>query len=175
MPRKKRKQPAARPSVSIGGNVGGSVVVGDHNVQVGSAGPGSTVIAAGQKASQTFDARQMATLQRLATAEEIASLAGSFQRLDDQIDQEAPPEVKDEARGQVEGLKQSVTGDNPDVSGMERAKGWFVDHLPSMLGTVTSILTHPIVGKLVEAAGEFTLDQFRARLGLPGAPPSRRS
>lgn len=169
MPRKKKKESGGGLSISIGGSVGGSVAVGDHNVQIGSAGPGSTVIVGGETAQQSFDARQQASLARPLTPEEIASLADAFRSLDKQIEQDAPAERKEEARQQVEQLKEAVAAEKPDVPAMEKARGWFVENLPAMLGAVTSILTHPIVGKLVEAAGEFTLDQFRQRLGLPAA------
>ncbi len=170
MPRKKKKETGGGPSISIGGNVGGSVTVGDHNIEIGSVGPGGTVIVGGQTAQQIFDARQQASLSRLATPEEIASLASAFHALDEKIDQAAADDKKDEARTQAEALKGAVAADKPDVSAMEKAKAWFVENLPALLGAVTSIFTHPLVGRLVEAAGEFTLDRFRARLGLPDAP-----
>lgn len=169
MPRKKKQAPEQRPSISIGGNVGGSVAVGDHNIQIGSTGQGSTVIVGGQSAAQTFDARQQANLSRPLTPEEIAALADAFRSLNQEIEQAAPEAQKPEAREQAEALKEAVAADKPDVTAMEKAKGWFVDNLPNLLGTVTSILTHPLVSKVVEAAGELTLGQFRQRLGLPGA------
>jgi hypothetical protein len=170
MPRKKKKKSTGEgPSISIGGNVGGSVAVGDHNIQIGAAGPGSTVVVGGETAQQTFDARQQATLARPLSPEEIAALADAFRSLEAQIQQDAPAEKVETARQQVEQLKEAVAQEKPDVPAMEKAKGWFVENLPAMLGGVTSILTHPIVGRLVEAAGEFTLDQFRQRLGLPAA------
>ena len=167
MPRKKKPAGAPGPSISIGGNVGGSVTVGDHNVQVGSAGPGSTVIVGGETAQQTFAPAQQANLARPLSPEEIASLAEAFQALDRRVEEAAPEGKKDAAREQVEQIKAAVAAERPDVPALQKAKGWFVENLPALLGTVTSLLTHPIVGKLVEAGGQFTLDQFRKRLGLP--------
>jgi len=169
MPRKKKSEERQGPSISIGGNVGGSVAVGDHNVQVGNTGQGSTVIVGGKTAQQTFSPAQQASLSRPLTPEEVASLTEAFDALDRRIEEAAPEGKKEAAREQVEQMKEAVAEGKPDVPALSRAKAWFVDNLPALLGTVTSLLTHPLVGKLVEAGGEFTLSQFRRRLGLPDA------
>jgi hypothetical protein len=168
MPRKKKKPATSSgPSISIGGNVGGSVTVGDHNIEVGSVGPGANVVIGGESAQQIFDARQQARLSRVATPEEIASLAHAFHSLDQRIAEAAPNEKKAEAQAQAEALKEAVAAEKPDVTAMAQAKAWFVESLPALLGAVTSVLSHPLVGRLVEAAGQFTVDRFRSRLGLP--------
>jgi hypothetical protein len=167
MPRKKKKPADSRPSITVGGDVGGPIIVGDHNVHVGTAGPGSTLTVAGGSISQVLDASQQARLGRLATQDEIASLVNSIRALDETIRAEAPPEAQAEALKQADEVKAAVTSEKPDVDRMARARQWFVEQLPGILGAVTGVLTHPVVGRLVEAAGEFTLKQFRARLGLP--------
>jgi hypothetical protein len=48
---------------------------------------------------------------------------------------------------------------------MEYVKRWFVKNLPGLAGAVTSIVVHPIVGKLVEAAGDALAAEFRRRFG----------
>jgi hypothetical protein len=48
---------------------------------------------------------------------------------------------------------------------MEYVKGWFAKHLPGLAGAVTGVIVHPIVGKLVEAAGETLAAEFKRRFG----------
>ena len=164
----KREKDSPGPSISIGGNVGGSVTVGDQNVVVNSVSQGGSVILSGGPViSQVFSQEQRATLSRVGTAGELQDLGERFQALDREIQKEVPSELQPEAKARAEQLKAEAAREKPDPSVLSQVKGWFVENLPSLLGTVTGILTHPIVGKLVEAAGEYTLGQFRARLGLP--------
>ncbi len=156
-----------RPSISIGGDVGGSVTVGDGNVVIGSMEGSSSVVISGRVTSQMFTSQQFAVLGRVGTDSEVQSLGESFEALNQDIDKEAPPELKGEAQGQADRLKAEITSEKPDLSAMQKIKTWFIENLPSILGTLTGIFTHPLVGKLVEASGEFTLSQFRQRLGLP--------
>jgi hypothetical protein len=46
---------------------------------------------------------------------------------------------------------------------MEYVKNWFGKHLPGLAGTVVGVLVHPVVGKLVEAAGDAAADEFKKR------------
>ena len=69
----------------------------------------------------------------------------------------------------VDELEQAITEEKPDLSTMEYVKNWFVRNLPGLAGTVTSVVVHPIVGKLVEAGGDALVGEFRRRFG--GTPP----
>jgi hypothetical protein len=167
MPRKRKKAADNRPSISVGGDVGGPIIAGDHNVYVGSAQAGSQVTIAGGDIGQTLDAGQQARLARLATQDEITSLVEALRALETAVRAEAPAEVQTEALEQAASVTAAVTADKPQVDRMAQAREWFLQHLPAVAGAVTSVLTHPVVGRLVEAAGEFTVQQFRTRLGLP--------
>lgn len=166
--KKTKEKPDSRgPSVSIGGNVEGPVTVGDGNITVGSVSEGGSVIVSNGAVSQTFTLQQQNILKRVGTAEEIKSLETIFNQLSEEIKSAAPKEIQPKAKEQAEQLKEEVLSEKPDPTIIKQAKSWFISNLPAVLGTVTGILTHPIVGKLVESAGEYTLKNFRERLGLP--------
>ena len=40
-------------------------------------------------------------------------------------------------------------------------------NLPQLAGSIVSVLVNPIVGKVVEAAGEIAAEELKKRLGLP--------
>ena len=69
---------------------------------------------------------------------------------------EAPPEKKDAALEWVEELGEALTAGELDLTTMEYVKRWFVKNLPGLAEAVTSVVVHPIVGKLAEAAGDRT-------------------
>jgi len=162
-----RKEDRRSPSISIGGSVSGPVTVGDGNVVVGSVSQGASAVLSGGQVSQVFNPQQRAVLNQVGTEAQIEELAVSIQKLKHAIEQDASKDLIPDAKAQAERLVSEVTSEKPDLSALHKVKAWFVDNLPSLLGTITGILTHPIVGKLVEASGEYTIKQFRQRLGLP--------
>jgi hypothetical protein len=48
---------------------------------------------------------------------------------------------------------------------MEYVKNWFTKNVPGLAGAVTSVVVHPVVGKLVSAAGEAISSEFKRRFG----------
>jgi hypothetical protein len=128
---------------TISGNVSGQVAVGEniHQAQSLQAGP-----------------------SRLTEAE-LKSLSELIESLRAQVESEAPPEKKAPALERVSELEQAITAKEPDVSTMEYVKNWFVKNIPQLAGTVTSVVINPIVGKLVEAAGETVVNEFKRRFG----------
>ncbi len=103
--------------------------------------------------------------ERGITREEVETLGALFDDLRSQVMEKAPPELEEEAQAQVEALEEEVAAKEPDVSRIERVRKWFAEHLPSAVGAVTSVLVNPIVGKVVEAAGELAADELRRRFG----------
>ncbi|MGD1994345.1 MAG: caspase family protein [Anaerolineae bacterium] len=81
------------------------------------------------------------------------------------VETEAPPEKKEAALERVEELGQAIAASEPDLTTMEYVKRWFAKHLPGLAGAVTGVVVHPIVGKLVEAAGDALAAEFRRRFG----------
>jgi hypothetical protein len=47
-------------------------------------------------------------------------------------------------------------------------QNWFGKNVLGLAGAVLSVVVHPIVGKLVEAAGDLFTTGFRKRFGRPG-------
>ncbi len=99
------------------------------------------------------------------TAAELAELKKLLTDLQAKVAAEAPAEKKEAAVERVEELKEAVTAEKPDLSTMEYVKNWFAKNLPALAGSVTSVVVHPIVGKLVELAGETLAAEFRRRFG----------
>jgi hypothetical protein len=90
-----------------------------------------------------------------------------------EIEQKAPPEAKEKALDKVDELKDAVTAEKPsedDVTTMQYVRNWFVKHLPSIAGSVTGLIVHPLVGKLVEVGGEALASSFRSRFGIEESP-----
>jgi hypothetical protein len=132
-----------RITSKITGDVSGQVAVGTDIEQRQSVG-GS--------ASEVSEA-EFAELRQLLTA------------LHTRVAAEAPVEKREAALERVAELEEAVTTPEPDLTTMEYVKQWFARHLPSLAGAVTSVVVNPIVGKLVGAAGDAAVSEFRRRFG----------
>ena len=96
------------------------------------------------------------------------NLAGLRQLLADleaQVAATAPSEQRQAAVERVRELGEAIAAQEPDLSTLEYVHRWFVKNLPGSAGAVTSIILHPTVGKLVEAAGDALAADFRRRFG----------
>jgi hypothetical protein len=125
-------------------------------------GPISGQVAVGKDITQT---QRVGTAAGFTEAEE-AEFRNLFAKLKEQVAAEAPPDKKAQALEQVEELHQALSAEKPDrttLTKMERVKNWFVKYIPKMVGTVTSVFIHPLVGKLVEAGGEVLAGEVRHR------------
>lgn len=100
------------------------------------------------------------------SAVELEELRRDFSTARDEIATTAPPDQRDEAVRKLEELEAAATADEPRLSTMEHVRDWFADHLPGLLGHVMSLVVHPIVGKLVGAAGDAVVREFRRRFDL---------
>ena len=151
-----------KPQVNavISGAISGQVAIGNEQAQVRDVS-GQAVVAVGTGISQVID-----TVQQRLTEVELAELRRLLADLEAKVEAEAPPEQKQAAVERVKELGQAVTAEEPDLTTMEYVKRWFVKNLPGLAGAVTSIVIHPIVGKLVEAAGEVLATDFRRRFGI---------
>jgi hypothetical protein len=97
------------------------------------------------------------------SAAELKTLSEMIAGLKQQISTEAPPDKKEPALEKVSELEQAITDKKPDVSTMEYVRNWFVKNIPGLAGAVTGLVVNPIVGKLVEAAGETIASEFKRR------------
>jgi hypothetical protein len=97
------------------------------------------------------------------TEADLAELRQALAGLRAKVAAKAPPERKDAALERVAELEEAITAKEPDLATMEYVKRWFIKNLPGLAGAVTSLVVHPIVGKLVEAAGDALAAEFRRR------------
>ena len=99
------------------------------------------------------------------TEADRAALRRALADLRTQVITEAPPDKKAAAAERVDELGEAVTAETPDLSTMEYVNRWFVKHLPQLAGSVVAVVTDPVVGKLVEAAGDGLAAEFSQRFG----------
>jgi hypothetical protein len=124
---------------TINGDVSGQIALGDNNSQ-----------------SQT---QVMTPVPHV----DIHELQQIFSQLKSRIEAEAPADKKDAALERVDELEQAIQEKEPDLSTMEYVKTWFGKNMPGLAGAVVSVVVHPIVGKLVEAAGDAIAAEFKLR------------
>ena len=136
MPKKQKKQ----VNWSSGDIQGSQVVIGDDNVVVHN--------------------------QQLAISRaELDDLQNRFASLKKQIKASAPSAKKSAALKKADELQKAVVSKKPNPSAMAEIRDWFVKNLPGIAGSVTGVVVNPIVGKLVEAAGDAVAGEFRRRFG----------
>jgi len=119
-------------------------------------------VAVGKGITQT---QTIGAAQPQVTEADWAELRQALADLKAKVAAEASPEKKDAALERVNELEEAITAEEPDLTTMEYVKRWFVKHLPGLAGAVTGVVVHPIVGKLVEAAGDALVAEFRRRFG----------
>ena len=105
---------------------------------------------------------QVNTLRYGVNADELGSLFEALYRL---VDEQAPPDQKQRALQEIDALKEAIEDEEPDLGKMESVLRWFKRNLPQLAGAVSSVILHPIVGQVVEAAGEVLATEFRRRFG----------
>ncbi len=131
-----------------------------HGIQVNVGGDVSGQLAAGENITQ-LSTKTTGEVTK-AELEEFRQL---FATLRSKIEAEAQPDKKEAALERVGELEQAITEKKPDLSTMEYVRNWFVKNLPGLAGALTSVVVHPIVGKLVEAGGDALVGEFRRRFG----------
>jgi len=137
----KRRKPKDSVQTTIKGNVSGQIAIGN-------------------------DINQSKTkIHQDVTSEELDTLRQLINELRTKIIAVADSEMKDAALERVDELEQAVTEEKPDLTTMEYVKKWFGKKLPALAGAVTSVVVHPIVGKLVEAGGDLLVKEFQEKFG----------
>lgn len=144
--RLRSRTPAAAPlatdtsiNATIGGTISNSqVAVGSANVQ-----------------TQTVTSTTV-------TAAELGELRRMFEALKEQVVMaDVPAGERVAALARVTELEEATLADEPDVTTMRSVGRWFGDNLPQLAGSVTGLVIHPIVGKLVGAAGDALVGELR--------------
>lgn len=95
------------------------------------------------------------------TEQDLESLQQLIANLKAQVEAEAPPEKQTSATERVEELEKAIVSKKPNVNTIKYVKDWFAENLPKLAGAVSSVVIHPIVGKVVEVAGVMAADKFK--------------
>jgi hypothetical protein len=130
-------------------------------IQVTIGGDISGQVAVGQNINQSKTA-----IHSSVTSQEMGELCQLFAQLRNKVEYETPADKKDDALERVDELEQAVVEKKPDLSTMEYVRNWFVKNAPGVAGAVVSVVVHPIVGRLVEAAGDALTSDFKKRFEL---------
>ena len=93
--------------------------------------------------------------------EDVAQLRSLFADFKSSIAIQAPPETRAEALLQADDLERAIVADQPDPGKVGQVLRWFRDHVPELAGTAVSVVVNPLVGKLIEGAGQAIADHFR--------------
>ncbi|HEV2070954.1 MAG TPA: hypothetical protein VGR26_14285 [Acidimicrobiales bacterium] len=96
--------------------------------------------------------------------EELIELQQAFVELRAHVAAQAPEASKDPAMARLDELEEAVTAEEPDVTTIEYVKRWFAKNAPGIAGSVVGLLVNPIVGKLVQAAGDSVAAEFNRRV-----------
>ena len=99
------------------------------------------------------------------TNDELDTLKKMFEKVKEQVAQKAPADMQEKALEKVTELEEAVKTEKPDITTMEYVKNWFEKNLPQLAGAVTSLVVNPIVGKLVQVAGDTIAQEFTRRFG----------
>jgi hypothetical protein len=101
------------------------------------------------------------------TPTEVADLRAVFDGLRADVEANAPPGQREAALAQAAEVEASVVAGQPDPSRFKRALAWFRANAPQIAGTVASVVVSPIVGKVVEGAGDAIAGRFRDAVDAP--------
>lgn len=130
--------PDVSGNISVGGNFSGAAAIGS-------------------------DIRQEVHLAALTDAE-TADLRREVDHLRAALLKEAPPDLREEASQRADELAEAVLTDRPDLSKLERLRDWIGERMPQLASAFTTLVLHPVLGKLVAAGGDGLVGALR-RLG----------
>jgi hypothetical protein len=127
-----------------------------------------TATISGAVSGQVAVGKDIAQTQHIGAPAELSEqerlvLAQAFADVQDQIRAVVAPETAEAALERLGELEEAVGAPEPDLSTMEYVSGWFAKNLPSLAGAITGIVVHPVVGKMVSAAGEALTAEFKRR------------
>ena len=91
---------------------------------------------------------------------ERAELNTVFAKLREDVCAAVPEPQRRPALERVDELEHAVVTDKPDLTTIEYVKRWFARTLPAAAGLVASVLIHPLVGRLIERAGDKLADSI---------------
>jgi hypothetical protein len=140
--------PGGGISVNVSGTNTGNIAAGENNRQ------GISNVTIGGPPSE----------------QELRVLADEFEKLRAIVEEQAPADVRESALERLDDLEEASSVKAPDVSVMAATRNWFTKHAPGVLGAVTGVIVNPIVGRIVQAAGDAVAREYREK--FPTAPTS---
>lgn len=120
-------------------------------------GPVQGAVAVGKDIAQHQEVGQMEI--GLSDAERT-ELAAVFAELREKVAAAVPQGERPAALERLGELEEAVTAKQPDLTTVQYVKQWFARRLPAAAGLVASVLVHPLVGRIVERAGEKVADSI---------------
>ena len=136
----------------------------DIRVTIGGSVAEGGQVGVGRDISQSY-ARTHTEGAPAVTEVDLAELRRVIDGVKAQIRAEVPPEQQAAALERVDEIEPAVVAEEPDLTTLQYVRNWFVKNLPKLAGTVTGLVVHPVVGKIVEAAGDVAASQFRKLFG----------
>ena len=100
-----------------------------------------------------------------ARSPDIDALRTLVDRVRAQIAADAPPDQRDAAVARVDELQDAVTAPEPDLDRVHYVLTWFRKHLPKLAGSIVGLVVHPVLGRVVEAAGDLAAAEFQQLFG----------
>ena len=96
---------------------------------------------------------------------ELKELQAAFADFRAQVEAGAPPDKKKETLQKADELQKAVLHGKPDPSKMASVRDWFLKNAPGLAGAVTGMVVNPIIGKVVQAAGDLAVEEFKKLVG----------
>ena len=134
--------------------------------------PGQLVVGSHNTVTHNEGVRQAPTP---VTEAQLTELRAEFTRLRSVIAELG--EGNGGAEERLAELEETVTSAEPDVSVMVYVRNWFLRTLPALAGAVTALIADPVVGQLVQQAGDQLALEYDRHFGnhhQPGSDASDR-
>ena len=135
----------------------------DFHVSIGGSVAEGGQVAVGRDIDQRYT--RISQQAPKVTEADLAELRNAVDEVRERIRAEASPEQQAAALERVDEIEQAVVAEEPDLTTLQYVRNWFLKNLPKLAGAVTGLVVHPVVGKIVEAAGDVAASQFRKLFG----------
>jgi hypothetical protein len=120
-------------------------------------GPVQGQVAIGKTIAQHQEAGSMAIGLSDAEQDELEAV---FAKLREDVAAAVPEADRPGAIERLSELHEAVAAEKPDLTTVQYVKGWFIRKAPAAAGLVASVLIHPLVGQIIERAGNNLADSI---------------
>ena len=95
--------------------------------------------------------------------DEIETVNRLFADLNSQL--RSVPDISEdrgnEAISKADELNNEIIKEKPEPGKIEQLKSWLIDNVPEVAGAVTSLFMNPLIGKVVEKAGQMISERIK--------------